>query len=416
MSKKIAYDLIVVILVVIGTFWLFGALVPTIAKLLTNKKSILYKGVRIVSINNIAFRIRTNYRSLAMLAVMTATTITAFGTSLSLKYYVDETRHLEFPYSFSYILNDENVENGVIEAINSSRHRLLLKEKIGYINVKVAMDAGMGYDEYNSPAIKYSDFVKLSEDMKKQYPGKIPDFKEIKGKQVIMVISPATVGGFFSFEGKNIDIENKDYSIIREMKTPVFGSGKLYQENCLVISDAEYEKLSKNHNKTVFNGFIVSDPKNSLELAKNIRELLPKDVRLSAYVAEYMTVYSFMGLFYFLGTFMSIVFIFATGSIMYFKILSEGLADKAKYDILRKIGMTAHEIRKAVSMQVGLSLILPLAVGIIHSLFAIDALRNMLGFSLVVPILTAIAIYAVFYAFFYAATTRKFMKLVYQQK
>jgi putative ABC transport system permease protein len=75
--------------------------------------------------------------------------------------------------------------------------------------------------------------------------------------------------------------------------------------------------------------------------------------------------------------------------------------------------MTRIEIKKAVSMQVGLSLILPLAVGVVHSLFAIAALKTMLGISLVIPTITAIGIYVLFYAAFYAATTRKFMKMVY---
>ena len=44
---------------------------------------------------------RSNYRSLAMMAVMTATTVTAFGTSLSLKYFVSETMHLQCPWSYS---------------------------------------------------------------------------------------------------------------------------------------------------------------------------------------------------------------------------------------------------------------------------------------------------------------------------
>jgi len=99
---------------------------------------------------------------------------------------------------------------------------------------------------------------------------------------------------------------------------------------------------------------------------------------------------------------------------MYFKILSEALADKGKYDILRKIGMSRKEVRSAVSLQVGLSLILPLAVGIIHSLFAINVLSILLEYSLIVPTLAAIVIYALFYGAFYIATTRKFMKMVYR--
>ncbi|MDT2264426.1 hypothetical protein P7H12_13755 [Paenibacillus larvae] len=47
-----------------------------------------------------------------------------------------------------------------------------------------------------------------------------------------------------------------------------------------------------------------------------------------------------MGIMIFVGTFVGLVFLIATGSIIYFKQLSEANADKAKYNILRKVGVT----------------------------------------------------------------------------
>lgn len=422
LSKNIALELFVVILVVIGTYWLFGALLPTITKFLTTRKSILYKGVRIVSISNISFRIKANYRVLAMVAVMTATTITAFGTSLSIKYYVDETKHIDFPYSFSYVQNDIKVDDKVINTINASKHKLLLNEKLEFIKVKMKVDTRIVNGSSNLLAIKYSDFVRLSNVLEKQYPGKIPEYKNISGKDALVVMASASIGGFYSYEGKvaqlvdtkqNNSSSTENYTIIQQLKTPLFGNGSTNMSDCLIVSDEEYAKLLKLYKPEIFHGLIVSDQQESLELANSLSGIMPKNVRLFTYVESYVGLYAFMGLFYFLGSFMSIVFIFATGSIMYFKILSEGLADKGKYTILKKIGMTRVEIKKAVSMQVGLSLLLPLAVGIIHSLFAIAALRNMLGISLAVPTITAILIYILFYAVFYIATTRKFLKMVY---
>ena len=413
LSRNVALGLIVIALVVCGTFWLFGALLPTIAKFLTIRKNILYRGVRIVSISNISFRIKANYRSLAMLAVMTATTITAFGTSLSLRYYVEKTHYIEFPYSFSYVLDDKKTDDKFIEAINSSKHKLLARERIEYFPVQAKIeDSTLKFPE-NFLMVKYSDFLKVTENMESQYPGMLPEHKDIKGTQALLITAPSVIGSLVTYEGKNAKIGSSGFTILQKLKTPLFGSGKLRQSFCLVVADEEYAKLAKNRQIQVFNGFVISDAKNSLELAEKLWKLMPEGTDLFMYAAKYMSTLAFMGLFYFLGSFMSIVFIFATGSIMYFKLLSEGLADRGKYDILRKIGMTRKEIKKAVSMQVGLSLILPLAVGIVHSLFAIDVLRNMLEYSLIVPTLGAIAIYALFYGIFYIATTRKFMKIIY---
>lgn len=413
LSKSIALELIVVILVSTGTYWLFGALLPTIAKFLTSRKSILYKGVRIVSISNLSFRIKGNYRSLAMLAILTATTITAFGTSLSLKYYVEETHHIEYPYSFSYVLDDKKTDDRVVETINSSKHKLLVRERIEYFKLNAKIENSIYQGSESFLVVRYSDFLKLSENMEEQYPGKVPEYKAIEGKQTILVSPPAMIGGFMNYTGKSAVTDYGSYVITQRLKTPLFGKGKLYQSESMIVTDEEFEKLAGNQELQVFNGYIVSDAKSSMELAKSLMNIMPEGIDLFIYAAKYMGTLAFMGLFYFLGSFMSIVFIFATGSIMYFKILSEGLADKGKYDILKKIGMTRSEIRNAVAMQVGLSLLLPLVVGVIHSLFAIKVLSNTLEYSLVIPTLWAIAIYMIFYGIFYIATTRKFMKMVY---
>lgn len=413
LRSQIVLELIVVALVVTGTYWLFGALLPTVAKFLTNKKALLYKGVRLISISNISFRIRGNYRSLAMLAVLTATTITAFGTSLSLKYYVEETHHLEYPYSFSYVLDNSETDNRVREAINASKHQLLAEETIRFFKIDASIEQGLPYDANKSLILKYSDFRKVSADMEKQYPGKVAKYGEISGKQLLLITPPAMINGLVKYEGKNMVIAGDRYVVKQKFKTPLFGKGSQFQTDCLVLPDEEYEKLAEGQKMETFHGYIVSDAKSSVELAKTLLKIVPQNAELFTYAAKYMGNLAFMGLFYFLGSFMSIVFIFATGSIMYFKILSEALIDKGKYDILRKIGMSRNEVRSSVLLQVGLSLLLPLAVGIVHSLFAISVLSHLLEYSLMVPTLIAIMTYALFYGVFYIATTRKFMKMVY---
>lgn len=422
LSKNLLMELFVVILVVIGTYWLFGALLPAITKYLSGNKSILYKGVRLISISNISFRIKANYRSLAMLAIMTATTISAFGTSLTLKYYVEETRYINFPYSFSYIGNDTRINDKVIKEINSSGHKLLLNENIEYIKVKSKFNEGFGKGLNTMIVIKYSDFDKVKQKLKKYCPDKIPLYSPVSDTEAIIVMSPGalTLNSYSEkiqclLENKEdvINSGNKSYTIADVLKTPLFGNGSIRLSDCLIVSDTQYKKLSAGHKPEIFHGIIVSDAEKSHKLSDNISKYMPKDSFFSSYVLNYGEMYSFMGLFYFLGSFMSIVFILATGSIMYFKILSEGIADKEKYGILKKIGMTRKEIRKSVSMQVGLSLMLPLIIGIIHSLFAIDVLRGVFDLSLALPTLKAIITFVVFYGIFYFFTTRKFMKMIY---
>lgn len=97
---------------------------------------------------------------------------------------------------------------------------------------------------------------------------------------------------------------------------------------------------------------------------------------------------------------------------MYFKLLGEGPADRRKYEILSKTGMSGEEIRGAISSQVGLSFIMPLLLGIAHSFFAIGALKDMLDYDLTIPTLAAVAVFSVFYGAFFIVTTKKFTDMV----
>ena len=77
--------MVTVLLIIWGTYWLFGSFFSMIIRYYINKKGFLYKGTNIISISNIAFRIKNNYRTLAAVAVLMTTCITSFGTVSSLK-------------------------------------------------------------------------------------------------------------------------------------------------------------------------------------------------------------------------------------------------------------------------------------------------------------------------------------------
>ena len=88
------------------------------------------------------------------------------------------------------------------------------------------------------------------------------------------------------------------------------------------------------------------------------------------------------GLMMFIGMFLGLVFLLATGSIIYFKQLTEANADRERYVVLRKVGVTKQEMKKAIAKQVSFIFAIPLVIGIIHSLFALKGLANILPLKL----------------------------------
>ena len=400
--KKIGFGtafMVTVLLIIWGTYWLFGSFFSMVVRHYINKKSYLYKGVNIISVSNIAFRIKNNYRTLAAVAVLITTCITCFGTVSSLKYYVGKNHKIEVPYTISYISNNEEEIGKVNEIVESSNHKIELMEKANFLYVP----------ENEVVLMKLSTFKNLISDLKVENREKIISKFKLSKDEVAYIESPKTMMTTLAKQ-ESITIKDKKYNIKGNTKVPLLGNGVSFP--CIVVNDEEYEVLKSQFSEEQFNGIILDNPDDTKDITFDLAKVLPEDSGLFTYWIAGVTFYDFAGIVYFIGGFLSLVFVFATGSIIYFKTLSESFRDKNKYEILKKLGATDLEIYSSVSKQVGIFFILPLIVGAIHSMVAISVLSDMMNYSLVVPTAISIGVFALVYGIFYVFTTRKFIAVV----
>jgi putative ABC transport system permease protein len=92
--------LITLILTVIGTFLLFSSLTLLIIKLSKKNERRYYKGINMIGISQLLFRIKASGRTLATIAVLSAATLTAMEVSSS--FYYDLSVDLQKNYGFTY--------------------------------------------------------------------------------------------------------------------------------------------------------------------------------------------------------------------------------------------------------------------------------------------------------------------------
>jgi putative ABC transport system permease protein len=403
--------LIVVILVSLGTFWLFGSFFPTAVRFLTGRKSVLYKGINIVSLSNIAFKVRRNYRTLAAMAILIASSITAFGTVTSVYYFVSSNFDTELPYSFTYFNTQDypDVHDKVRSMITDDGHRILLDEFAEVLYTGRAESTGSYYVK-DLAVVKYSDFERITSELNARNRKRpLRDLKPGRG-EAVYVEKPGVILSLREEKKDTIRLGNTVLTVIRSIKTPLFGGG--VPASCLVVCDEDFAALEESLEKYMFYGIIVDNQEDTWDLAMDLKTIKPLNQSLYAYTEAFENKYNYFGIVFFIGAFLSLVFVIATGSVMYFKLLSDAFADKAKYEILTKIGMTKEEIFTAVSRQVGISFALPLIVGAIHSMVAIKVLERFMYYDLLIPALMSVGAFIGIYAVFYAATTRKFLKIV----
>ncbi|MBU3186763.1 FtsX-like permease family protein [Clostridium estertheticum] len=397
----------------IGTYFFFGSFMSIVFNKMIKNKNIVYKNVRLVSISNVYFRLKGNYRNLAMTAILCAAAITAFGVSLSFEKVAQKEIVKESPYSFSYESNDEKLKEKVVGIINESNHKLIgINEnkfflgKIDYINYPRKVD-------YNNEAIiiSYSTLKKNLEFL--NY--KVTDNIKPKGGEAVFIISATTLASPLNALKKEIKIKNREYVIKKQEDVPFTGIiEKLGKKNIYVLEDYEYKKVKEGFNETSLNCVQISKEKEADKLLLNISKVIKRD-KIYPHIKEYTWDYYAIEIFHFLGLIMSIIFIISTFSTIYFKILKDAFMDKEQYKILKKIGMSKVEVRRSVYVQVGISFILPGSVGILHSIIAMKMLEQIMNFSFNTQLIIAICLYSITMILFYFFISNNYVKMVYEE-
>lgn len=125
------------------------------------------------------------------------------------------------------------------------------------------------------------------------------------------------------------------------------------------------------------------------------------------------------GSLFFLAILLSIVFLAAAVLILYYKQISEGYEDQARFEIMQRVGMTKTDIRKSINSQLLLVFFLPLLFAGLHLGFAFPFVHKMLVLFnltnlklLIGTTVITFAVYAVFYAIVYRVTSNSYYAIV----
>ncbi|MDO3679097.1 ABC transporter permease [Paenibacillus ehimensis] len=415
-SDLLSASMATLILVSFGTYFFFGSFLTIIFSRWVKAKHMVYKNVRLVSVSNIFFRLKSNYRSLAMTAILAAATVTAFSVSLAFKQYAKDHELIEAPYSISYEGSDPAVKVKVMEAIAASEHQLLGWNAIHLVPGKVEYVSGKKVD-FNNDAymIGYSELEKTLQFL--QYPECEKLLRRIDPdkNEAVFIINANTLASPIRVGGEEIRWNGTTYSLKQARQVPVTGNvAKFGKKNIYVVPDSAYEKARESGPEITFNGIRITGQENSEKLVQTLAGIVP-DGKVNGYLKQFAQDYYTLGTFFFLGLIMSIVFVLATFSTIYFKILSDAFSDQEQYAILKKIGMSKKEVERSVYLQVGIAFVLPVIVGIAHSVVAMDMLEKVLNVNFVLQMVLGIGLFVLVMIAFYVGISKNYTKMVYEE-
>src|SRR5699024_7955527 len=106
----------VIIVVIIGTYFLFTQLSVFLIRFLKNRKSVFWKKTNMVLLSDLSFRMKDNARTFFMVAIISTVAFSAIGTLFGFQTYLTSGVKEANPFSFTY-LEDEDSARQAEESI-----------------------------------------------------------------------------------------------------------------------------------------------------------------------------------------------------------------------------------------------------------------------------------------------------------
>lgn len=417
MEDPVYVPVIILIAIVLGTYFLFSSYTVIVLKKMRSKKNILYNGMNILNISQLLYRVKGNAKLLAIIALLSAVALTAISTVVSGYFGGQLEAKSEAPYSFSYKKQEDAIEKHIQTVFeeNKKKNSIIRDFEVEMVTVKGGPFEEKGNTNLpNLPSKIPYDFQLMSQSMLNR------NAKNMGVKKVNL--NPGEVFIYNLHEDKNFEKGNRLQLPLKvEPETSVIQDVKIRKltnlgDLVVIVPDQLYETIKQTHQPYVVRNIDVRQQKDSEKLTEELLKILPKDndMKIGSFYKAYVDIMDMTGLMLFVGIFLGAVFVLETGSIIYYKQLSEAYANHRYYKTLRKIGVTKKEVRKSISKQVRFSFILPVIIGLSHSLFAVPILTNMPIYTIMIPILIGGGVYSIIYFGYYVLTVYSYFKIVYK--
>ncbi|PFW56150.1 ABC transporter permease [Bacillus cereus] len=407
--------LYILLATVLGTYLLFMFFTVFVLKRVRSKKSSFYNGMKMVTTSQLLYRITGNAKSLATIAVLSAVTLTAVGTSVTM-YYNTYTQAKKYkPISYSYEKKDMELDLKVNEILKEEKNEVIHQYELE--TVKVIGEYGDdisnkdGLHSRTTEIIAQSSFNKIAKYLNEET-------LSLKKNELYAFDGMYSEGKRDSgvYKNRKATFPIEEVAPVQVKDVQAQNITNLY-ELLVVVPDEVYEQAKKTIGSHTVKNIDVKDERNSKVLTEKLKKIIPEeDAEGKEQFSDFYTIFrdgiEVSGLMMFSGMFLGLVFLLATGSIIYFKQLTEAHADRERYIVLRKLGVTKKEMKKAIARQMRFIFFIPLVVGILHSLFALKGLATVLPYEIAVPLLISIGVYSVIYIGYYFLTVRSYFRIV----
>lgn len=454
-GMAVAVYFLAVFAVIIGTYCLFTSVSIAVLKALRRNKRYYYKAKHFISVSGMLYRMKRNAVGLAnicilctMVMVMVSGTLSLYlGSEEQVNVYCPSDVVVEATYYASstedHVYNEETGEETIEYHTPYDAAAMDAWFEDYFAGHKLTPSAAKAVEYYSFTAVDSEDHVSLvtavTAETYAQLTGEAaPELAP--GEALAHVPSGYKFGDGLNFLDK--DGNTLSIQFVGEAQL----SSAQVELNTAILSQSEDDDIVLVVPDTAALLELVAGQENGSYVWRGQYDFDASDEALAAMVDDYFAasregdgvdagyydvlridlrseteqeVYGLSGGFLFLGVFLGIVFLMATVLIIYYKQVSEGYEDNARFEIMRKVGLSEREARRAIRSQILTVFFMPILVAAIHIAFDFNLVVLLLClFSLTNVKLTALCtlgtllVFCAVYAVVYALTARSYYKIV----
>lgn len=398
-------SLLIIILVILGSIFTIRYGLTFVISFLKEKKKRLYRPLSNIIYPKFNYRIATKNKLLTVLGGLLTLTVSVTGIMVMLYAYSLNGIERLTPSAIEYNVESENgqvnvtniLENGQVSLVDINLLRLNTNPEV------TITESGQTIPYFD--IINYSDYKEL---MKAQ--GRKNSIEGSESLPLLINYFPTEIS-----LGKTFNLENAYDVTVKQVSTNnVFSFST--SVTTLVVSDKLYAELSsrfpeKKMTIRTFNG----DSIRSSETFYNQFSTVP-DV-ISSYSREHTVKTANIATYIFI-TFLSILFIICTGSILYFTSLIEIMENKEEYSYLSKLGYSKKMINRIVRYEIGILFLIPVLIGIINGSMLLIFYKNLFmdtlvaGNIIMLSLLLFLFFFLIIYGTFYLLTLRSVKSII----
>ena len=401
-----------VLLVIAGTYLIMISGSVLFCRLLQKSRKYYYKASHFISVSSMMHRMTRNGAGLASICILATMVLVMISSTASLYFGSEDALHNRYPREINTRITMENWDDDSLallgdfkQAIDAAADRYG-SAKDDLVNYRYMYVAGLLKD-----GMVETDVSKLNEinadtlnNIYQFYIVPLEDYNAMMGTNESLHDGEALLYNYRSdYQKDTLGFENGGTLTIKKVIDDFAGNGEMAMDIIpsivLVVNDvykategldllATYagDRMLTLHWQYGFDTGLSAE--DQMALAQDVQDAIFNWVHEKQINCSYSSsgretnrvdfYVMFGGLFY-LGILLSIVFIFATVLIIYYKQLSEGYEDQARFEIMQKVGLTKPEIKRSINSQLLTVFFLPLGLAALHMAFAFPIVQKLLS-------------------------------------